>query len=665
MWGEYMLISEDKYAAILNFIQELFDTSFDDKLRSVVFDAPSLDHEAIRLYFDSFDNIYYMGHIFTEEDYLFPFYPYLKVIKDYFSGLPRQETKTIIESLNLYALHQNLYLNFIYDEDFSRQEEILRDEVYYEKKLFLVDIGKLLNHIAGFEDIVIYLGELQYAPESTLDMTKYLLEECISMPILLVGVLDADYLEYEENKDSHQDFVEALDRLDLMVRIDVEFVDESPYYKRGGQNKEEIYRIMEVCFQFLAISDCIYYGKQLYVTYNNQLNKGEEGQFIDLLKLLGKAHFLNRDKEGALFYDNMAYSLAESIGHQWNMCLCKINLGYDYSINGQFAIARKHANEAYEMADDLGYEALAYKAMLMNFVIDKESLYIESTTTEEQLETLIEGTIERGYNNFLAMIYTNPRELHHNFDAVKESRFALGIQLASQTGNDHQLGVAYHNQGIIYYQLGQIHLSFEYLQKSKLIKERIGDKKRLSYIYNSLGYYYFLIESYSKAHDEYLKSLIASGESGDYHEVCMTLYNMALNAFFYGKYTLVCNYISKLLDLMKVAKLQDIKYHSKKMIYDIYIIALVKTGHMSKARDIYNKVGIWKLKPIEDKDEEYFISEMMEFFMSHVEEDKEELLVKAELYIPESDASLLHFRKFYFWRRCSITRLEEVITINA
>lgn len=639
---------EDKYAAILNFIQELYDTSFDEHLRSVVFDAVSLDHEAIKLYFGSFDDLYLVDHVFTEDEYLYPYHPYLTIIKDYFSKHSREVTENILKDNKVYSLHLSTFMSFVYGETFIRQQEVLRDEVYYEQKLFMEEIVRLLQYITLYEDVVIYLGDLHYSGDSTIELTRYIIESAQDLGILLVATFDTDLIDVEEEKMIHQEFVSAVDQQDMMVRIEVDYVDESGYVYRSQISEKEIFGYMETCFAFLAIKDCIHYGKNLYVKYNNRLESGDEKKFIDLLKILGKTHFIMKDREGALFYDNMAYSLAVSIDHKWDVCECKINLGYDYSINGQFGLARKHANDALKEAKELGYETLIYKAIFLGFIIDKESLYIESHTNEEDVNRLIEATKDREYYNYLSMIYTNPRELHDNYDAVKESRFSQGIELATHIGNDHQLGVAYHNQGIIYSQIGQIHLAYEYYQKSMVIKERIADKKRLSYIYNSMGYYYLLTEDYAKGHIEYLKSLNSSGDTADYHEVCMTLFNMVLNAFLCGKYTLVCDFVGKLIKMMKVARIQDIKYHSRKMIYDLYIISLVKCRNMSKAKDIYNKVRIWKIKPIENKKEEYFISEMMEFFMSHVDAVKEEHLVNAEKYVSEDEVSLFHLRKFYF-----------------
>jgi len=642
------LLGEDSQLAILNYIEEIFDISFDGQLQSLIFDAVSLDHDSIRGFFTEQANVSYYSHVFKEHEVNDPYFPFLTMIRQQLQTLEKDEVTRLLDKLNIYQLHKSVFMSFVFDEDYHRESDVLRDEVYFEQLLFHDEISRLLDYMANVKDTVIYLGDLHYANESTISMIEYMIRQYKKLNIMLVMSFDTDSIDYEDDNLVYHKFIDTIEELDLVIRVESEFFSEA--YNQGSLKvrEEKVFRNLETCYEFLAIEDCIKYGKALYIDYNNHLSKDDQLTFIRLLKLLGKTHFLKKDGEGALFYNNMALSLAIDMNHQWEICDMKIRLGYVYSIQSDFSIGRKHAQDAYDMAKELGYERLVYDSLLLHFIIDKDSLYIDAHSSEERLQELIKMTKTLGYSNYLSMIYTNPQELHDNFTAEKEERFDEGIQIATELGNEHQLGVAYHNRGIVYSRLGKNDLAYEYYRKSQDIKERIGDRKRVSYIYNSLGFYYFVIEKYRQANDEFIKSFNASTKTRDYHEVCMTLYNMAVNAFLYGKYHIVCDYINKLIKLMKTAKQNEIRYHSKKMIFDLYIIALLKSGKENKARDIYNKSKIWGLKPIENKDEEYFIGEMMEFFMAGTELSKESHLNNAEVYIDINISSLWHFRKFYY-----------------
>ena len=502
--------------------------------------------------------------------------------------------------------------------------------------------------MSKFMDLVFYLGNMHYASDSVFKFIKYVLSQNQDLNVMMVMTFNMDIMEFDEESKTIDSFIEIAEEQDMLVRIDSDFYSEDMYIQPEMSSEKVMMQKLIENYEFLAIDDCIHHGKTLYIEYNNRMDSAHIEHYILLLKLLGKTHYLLKDKEAAFFYDNMALSLATEHKNTYEMCDIKIRLGYDYAIRGEFQIARKYAQDGSYEARELKNRELMYKCMLLNFKIDKEGLYIDARSNNESLDELINATIERGYDNYLSMIYTNPNELHDNFNSLKKERFYKGLEIAMKNGNDHQLSEGYHNMGIVYSRMGEIEKAYEYYIKSQYLKEQIGDKKRIAYIYNSLGYYYFLTELHELSHMEYLKSFSASTDSRDYYEVGMTLFNMAMNTFIYGKYKEVCGYMVKLLKLMKISRIDDLKYHSKKTIYDLYIISLYKSGQISKANDVYNKLKIWGLKQIEGKTEEYFLTQMMEFFMASNSELAEEILIGAEEYIPKGDESMMHFRKFYY-----------------
>lgn len=641
-------IDDDDHAAILDFIEELFEASFEGNLQSIVFDAVSINHGTINNYFISKSEVAYLYYIFREEEILSPYYPFLNCIREHFQGFSKEETLEVLKKLNVYKLHIQLFMSYIYNEPIKREPEVLRDEIYFEQLVLFKSIVKLLDYVSTFKDMVLYLGNLHLANESTIKLIEYMIYNSPSLNILILMTFDTECLDYEEDNQSYEQFIEKVEELDLLVRIESNFYDDEHLLERKILDNNEVLKLLEENYHFLAIEDCISYGKKLYVGLNNEMNNGDDENFLLLLKMLSKSFFLSKDSDSALFYDNMALTIGIEADKKKAICETKIRLGYNYSIRNEYNIARKYAQDAYDEAKIHGFTRLEYQCLFLFFIIDKECLFVDAHSNEEYLDALIDKSKVLGYDNYLAMIYTNPRELYDNFTSLKEERFNIGVEIAKEIGNEHQLGVAYHNQGIIYSRTGENGLAFEFYLKSQKIKEKIGDKRRVAFIYNSLGYHYSVTEQYQLAHEQYMKSFRAACESRDYHEVCMTLYNMASNAFFYGKYTIVCDYLNKLVHLMKVSKTVTLKYHSKKMIYDLYIISLIKTDNYSKAKNLYNKCNIWGLKAIVGKTEECFMNEMMEYSICQSDGDREEALIKAEEYISKEVGNMWHFRKYYY-----------------
>lgn len=57
------MFKEDDNLAILNYIEKLDEQSFLGYLQSVVFDAPSIGHDSINVYFTARNDVNYFSHV--------------------------------------------------------------------------------------------------------------------------------------------------------------------------------------------------------------------------------------------------------------------------------------------------------------------------------------------------------------------------------------------------------------------------------------------------------------------------------------------------------------------------------------------------------------------------------------------------------------------------
>jgi diguanylate cyclase (GGDEF)-like protein len=640
----------------IHYIDRILQTSFEGNLKLITFDVVSIDFPMLNDYFNDQDDVNFMVHLFQQDEILTAYAPFLVGIRHYFKNECRESLSQILTEIGLYTLQIPLFVDFILGTPVNREPEVLREEVYYEKMRLVEGIVALLSYISLKKDLIVFLDHVHFAPEGTLEIIQALINSKCKMNIFLLLVFDSNYFGENEDNSLFSYLLQDFESKDLIIRLESSYYKEDSYVFFKPQDEVSLLQIMGECLDFLAISDCLKIANHLYTSMNSEIRNGHEEQYYTVLKTMAKAYYYQRDKESAMFYDNMALSVAIELNNQKDVCDTKIRLSYDHVIRGDHVTARKYATDAYELATRLGDTYLVYKCHFLNFMIDKDSLHIDRRVSDDNLNILINETQKYGYDNYLSLIYTNPYELHDNYSQEKEERLKMGIAIVEKLNNEHQLGNAYHNWGIAYSANGKMDLAYDLYRKSQVLKEKIQDNRRVSFIYNSLGYYYMEMEQYILGHAEFTKSLRTSLASRDYHEMCMTLYNIMLNAFMFEAYTFVCDIAIKLIKLLSMSKLMTLKYHSKKMIYNLYIIALIKCGMEARAIDTYNKVFLWGLEEIEDKREELFTTCMVEFYLAQNTTLKETLLNKAESYIPFEDKSITHFRNYYFLEKITFYR---------
>jgi tetratricopeptide (TPR) repeat protein len=117
----------------------------------------------------------------------------------------------------------------------------------------------------------------------------------------------------------------------------------------------------------------------------------------------------------------------------------------------------------------------------------------------------------------LAVIENNIGELYReslqNFEmAKKHYRWAIEINL--KTGNNFRLSQVYHNMSLLFGHEKVYDSAFYYLEKSKTLKENMGDLGGLAISYNALGSFYSETGNYVKAIESFDETIRISEEFG-------------------------------------------------------------------------------------------------------------------------------------------------------
>ena len=153
---------------------------------------------------------------------------------------------------------------------------------------------------------------------------------------------------------------------------------------------------------------------------------------------------------------------------------------------------------------------------------------------------------------------------------------------------DYQLLIT-HKAYLIRYK-GTYDKALKYYQKSEKLKLELDYKLEIAYIYNGLGFNYFIQENYEEAYSYYNKALEYLKNLKNYNEIASTIFNIANNYFFDLQPELAIQYLERLLLLINIIKIDSIYYHTLFGVYSLIGINYCKIGDISKAYEYMIKI---------------------------------------------------------------------------
>ena len=223
--------------------------------------------------------------------------------------------------------------------------------------------------------------------------------------------------------------------------------------------------------------------------------------------------------------------------------------------------------------------------------------------------------------NILAYYYTQPSVVSFQSEEERIKFSDLGIAIAKKYNNKFRLSAAYHAQGVFYKVKGTHDKGLKCYQKSEKLKLELGYKLEIAYIYNGLGFYYFIQENYEEANSYYYKALEYLKKIKNYNEIASTLFNIANNYSLDLQPTLAIQYLEKLLLLINILKMDSIHYHTIFGVYSLIGINYCQIGDISKAYEYMIKIK--KTETCCDVDDDKFLVELFKALLYKMEEDYE------------------------------------------
>lgn len=581
-----------------------------------------------------------MGERLTGESCQEPYYPFLKFLGDCFAGMTAPEVERIVKKAGVYHFQQSVFSSFFSGKPTYRQEEILPDELEFERRQMHESILTIYTHLAKDQPVVLLIEDLHYAKESTLKFIEFLLQKQVKQKIFMIFSLNAAAYEAtgEPGLKKWHDFVQYLQNHRLLMNFNYESAERvPPESSRLVQPKEKKDQLVVVrdFLHFLALKECRDYGIYLLQQQGMEETK-DPGRYCLLLHTLGDVYTYLEEYDSALIYYNTLLNHVQQMHDMKEVAEACRKMSLVFLKKGHFENAERFLNQSLKLAGLVDDELLRFKTLFLWFLIeDRQRRTAGNADWRQRYDSLIRQAKKLGMNNALMCCLANPYGRYFHRTEKEEELQNQGFKLARRFKNKYRLATAYQIKGMVISLKGDYHSVLHYYRRSEQIKRALGNPLELCYAYNAIGHYYILTGVYPKAFRYFERALNTLRPVKNYHEIGMTLYNMATTAFLSFQHELAIEYLEKTISMFQLLNMNGLTYHSVFGIYSLLAINYLKIGNSAKAHELFAGIHTKGLAPQREKNEEYFLFELAQALLKASEGDcdgSKQHFIKAQKY---------------------------------
>jgi len=583
------------------------------------------------------------------------YFPFLDLIKQGYSHLEKKQLQTKIKDLNIFYNHRELLYSYIIHGNALRKEDILEDELEYEKSAICYSILTVFFSLYQNKTVVLLLDNVNQLPHSTMSvLTKIAESSKFSGKVFICAIVDRDdtfnrsneiinFIKISENKNRCIDIFFNEPKPSNYVRTVTEYSIDS----------KTALQVLKNSYTLLAYEDCKELISEIENNFYTNTDRNVSAKEIFSFHVLqGDVYTMLDNHDIAIIQYNTAMDLAINKNDNELIAYCNLKLSYSSFKKGDYESSVKFAQRAITMSEELDDKSILLKGLLYFFMSEDRSRHLDMNKWMEVFYRLTTLAKELNMINTLIFCYTNPFGMYSNYTEEIKSYHIQGIKLAKKRNDTYRLARAYHTRGMAYAVQGDYKNVFKYYKISRNYYKVLKDYKGLSYIYNGMGFYFYLTGSYHESLDCYFKALQYIRQFNDYHEVSMTLFNIALCFFMGFEDALSLKYLDNMLSLMNSMDYKNIAYHSEFGIRSLYGVVSLLSGDLVRAYQSYALIQSKKLKPYPKKNEEFFMYELLLALISKKEKNSRESLQhfkKAQYYLNRTNDVITYFSPRYFF----------------
>ena len=609
---------------IINYLDSMWSQVVQENSKSIFFNMQEQDFEAqLVQYSEGFKGqATILKERLTAAQQHVPYYPFLKFIKQHLKNNPQLDITDYVSKADIYQLHKPLFISFFQSNYASRSEELILEELQYEQQQMLTSIINLVVELtAELGPLVIIIEGLEKAGVATLKLIQELISNQYQAPIMFLFSLDKRYrvLMSGKRKKDWDNFIKIVETENILINLNQQGELKQALKKKKKEDLplQELIELGSNCLNFLALEEAKTCLETAHNRYQSQNINLDSEMYIKLLTKLGDVYnYLDKNDAALINYQAMAEYLKDE-GFLAKLATAYRKIAQIHFKKYNLETAVDLIDKSLKLVQKEGTKKDRFLTYFSICLIQERKKDYNPQQWEELYNKTVPLGKELGMYNTLACFYNHFHYIYYievveennqqavnnleelgekegnkdNNNRLMESTYYKEIlKLAQEYNNQYRLAAAYQLKAVIYAGEAKKDEVLKYYNKSKELKEELGIKRELAYVYNGLGHHYFTQENYQQAYRYHNQALKSLREVKDYHEIAITCLNQGLNLFFARESQLSILYLTELLDILRVLQLDTLMYQSQEKLYSLLGINYLKTDNFAKAEECMLKL---------------------------------------------------------------------------
>lgn len=496
------------------------------------------------------------------------FAPFVGLLREIYEAFEGDKTpEEFIAQFPVYPLHRSIFVNMVSRPVYERTEEVLTDEIPYEKEQMIRSMVAVLSAISKKRPLLLLLDNLNMAPRSTILLLRKLLEEG-EENIFVYGAFNELYTQLPYMTQAWESWLEKLEDYNCIVDgggDEIRVEEENSYFHFESRYIDEYLIKLLNMYYLLDYEQAQYYLSLIYHKIEVEKLAVDPDSVYKLYMLYVVVSMYSDMPKALLLCDDVQSLCERDKSPEKKFWHCYV-LGQVQMYSGNLNIAKEYADACIDLAGKELGEYHRFMANLLEVMVRMSGWHniFFCVADIDVSQEFLEQAKKYGFENHLAytyiFAYDNDVRLLGESQGNEEKLvyFQKGVEIAKRLCNENLLLIAYRKNIMLSSLFGLFQVTDHYYHKSmEIVGEQ--DPVRLADIYNGLGYNCCASEQYEEANRYYNQAILIYYRLNMINYVGETLYNMAVNCMLAGENETACQYLLCCVKIIDQLHLNDLR----------------------------------------------------------------------------------------------------------
>lgn len=501
-----------------------------------------------------------------------------------------------VREVDCYKALHSVYISYLKNGHFIRNEDIIRREVEYERDRIVQDMVKFVKYIAKEHNVVLVLDRIQEASESTIILLERLIKETAEGKIAIIGAFNETVEVTAYMKGAWNNLLSYIRIKDLAVDYEDAYEDieqRDAFIPREYEVDDYIDKINDM-FMTIQFGQAKYYLEIICSAIETSNLQVSYIQKAILFSLYAKVLLFNGEEKIAYVWCKKMYDIDQIRKNKELLFDYNYTAAQVYHASNQLEFAMKNIKQAELLAEELGDKEKVVQVKMLNILIilDKYPDVLICGQEVNIPKELIETARENNKKMHLTYSYVFGADLNKEPEIVDKNKvgfenlpdFMEGIRLSTELGNEQLIIRSWQRAAVQAGAMGKFDEVLYYYDRCLDIMEGFDKKHEKAQINNGIGYTCLLCEKYNLACDYFKKALNIGIMIGIPKYILDAVYNLAITGIIMGDYTATIKCIDITLKMMSGMGLERLNVCNKTKLYGLAVFAHIKNGHIYNAK---------------------------------------------------------------------------------